>query len=574
MKKLLTILIISLLLCGCSTPEPTEKGTINATTRIVYNLDNEQIEVSNIIIKCKDAYYGVTVNDSINYNSNNNYFTTGSGLTVMITDKKLKTGSSTKNGIYTAVSMIENGVYLYASGEDETKVKEIFNNVFKTNELSYTFLAHEIDKEWLKEVNITDDVISFSNGTDTIYAYQNDGSLSDGCIDGRIEPTVFKKALRGIDIPITYPEETNGEWDYLPYSVKEYEHYTSDGYTPYSAYQMEETETDEYGNTPSVIKQSNMANFIILAKDDQSILSLFNNKNEHTQSLYSLSIPSGSAKQLDLTSDINLSNMKELASSVINSENRYHFGVLTDKDEDGYYSFVWDCKNNSFDLEQTMYYYDNPLICGENDSIYGAKSGVIPNTMMGRIVIPTIRFTALEYYNYSLFETLDTIQPGYEKNSINSLINKATCANSINNCTRPYDYDNMFSSHDTWSLHGEENTINDYVTGVTVYGGRLSGDFHFINENDYAYEIDHEGRFIIYKFNATDSSYFNFGEYEWEKGLTTLLGSYLFNGEETLTTSYDKKINEYSKTLETCSYAGYNSFKENSEVVASFSYKW
>ncbi len=574
MKKLLTILIISLLLCGCSTPEPTEKGTINATTRIVYNLDNEQIEVSNIIIKCKDAYYGVSVNDSINYNSNNNYFTTGSGLTVMITDKKLKTGSSTKNGVYTAVSKIENGVYLYASGEDETKVKEIFNNVFKTNELSYTFLAHEIDKEWLKEVNITDDVISFSNGTDTIYAYQNDGSLSDGCINGRIEPTVFKKALRGIDIPITYPEETNGEWDYLPYSVKEYEHYTVDGYTPYSAYQMEELITDEYGNTYSTTKQSNMANFIILAKDDQSILSLFNNKNEHTQTLYSLSIPGGSAKQLDLTSDINLSNMKELASSVIDSENRYHFGVLTSTDEDGYYSYVWDCKNNSFDLDQTMYYFDNPLVCGENNTYYEASSGVIPNTMIGKIVVPTIRYSSPEYYGSFLFGGLDGLSQ-YEKSSLTSITSKATCVNSSNNCQHPADY-GAFSSNETWSLHGSENSINEYITGVTSLNVGQSGNFHFINEGDYAYEIDYLGKLIIYKFDATITSYYNDGvEYTMEKGLTTSLGPILFvKGRDTwYKASYEKKIDD-NKGLLTCSYVGIDGFEEKVEMIATFSYKW
>ncbi len=558
MKKLLTILIISLLLCGCSTPEPTEKGTINATTRIVYNLDNEQIEVSNIIIKCKDAYYGVSVNDSINYNSNNNYFTTGSGLTVMITDKKLKTGSSTKNGIYTAVSKIENGVYLYASGEDETKVKEIFNNVFKTNELSYTFLAHEIDKEWLKEVNITDDVISFSNGTDTIYAYQNDGSLSDGCIDGRIEPTVFTKALRGIDIPITYPEETNGEWDYLPYSVKEYEHYTVDGYTPYSAYQIVETETDKYGNTYQSTYEYEMANFIILAKDDQDILSLFNERNIHKQSLYSLSIPSGSAKQLDLVSDINLSNVKELASSVINSENRYHFGVLTGTDEDGYVDIEVKCDIDYHKNEQSSPFYEYIYTCGGGDEAYSSVTfelsyDIIPNTMAGKIVIPTIRFAVPMYDHRLSAYAINGITYSKPSASFNSLSSKVACQNHINNCNFPYDY-GLFSDNEEWALHGEENTINDYVTGVTVYGGFLSGNFHYINEGDYAYEIDGNGKLRIYRFISTNTSYS-----DWDKGLTTLIIPISFNFSD--------------KILSTCSLAGANGFNENTEVVGTFSYK-
>ena len=219
MKKIILYLFLCLMLVACTNSKYEEKGTVDATIRIAYNTDDKVIKVSNVIIKCNDAYYGVTVNDSINFNNKNNYFTTGSGLKVMITSDKLNTGSTYNDDIYTASTMIEDGVYLYASG-DEEKVKEVFDNVFKTNREVYTFLNHDIDSEWMKEVNITDDVISFSNGVNTIYAYQNDGSLSDGCIKGRIEPTVFMKALRGIDLPITYPEDTKDSIDYIPYGIE------------------------------------------------------------------------------------------------------------------------------------------------------------------------------------------------------------------------------------------------------------------------------------------------------------------------------------------------------------------
>ena len=90
-NKLIICILTSLLLYGCSSSKVTENGTVNATTRIAYSVSEDKIKVSNVIIKCNDNYYGVTVNDSINYNSNNNYFTTGTGLTVMITSDKLKT---------------------------------------------------------------------------------------------------------------------------------------------------------------------------------------------------------------------------------------------------------------------------------------------------------------------------------------------------------------------------------------------------------------------------------------------------------------------------------------------------
>ena len=550
MRKIsILCLLILLLLTGCSSSKVTENGTVNATTRIAYSISEDKIKVSNVIIKCNDNYYGVSVNDSINYNSNNNYFTTGSGLTVMITSDKLKTGSTTKDNIYTATSKIEDNVYLYVSGSDEDKVNEIFNNVFKTNKLSYTFLAHDIDDDWTKEVNITEDVISFSNGTDVIYAYQNPGSLSDGCINGRIEPTVFKKALRGIDIPITYPEDTNDEWDYIPYGVKEYEHLTIDGYTPYSAYQIYESNTRIRGESDE------MTNYILLAKNDQDILSLFNDKNDHTQTLYSLSIPGGNTKTLDLSSNINLSNMKDLASSVINSENRYHFGVLTEDDEDG--RLIYTGSNSA--PEQINYYVDNVSAWDYSSSGYNFT---IANTMYGKLVVPTIRFS-LPLYDFKTDEgtNLFGADPKIVTKTVayNSLSAKGVCYNTRNNCLYPFDY-YYAADVNGWAAHGLEYTINGFLTSPPLLS--TGAYYHFVNEGDYAYELSAYGTLKIYKFNATEYSYSREGKF-----------GYKFNNELITYLVPMEKVHQTNNTLWTCSLVADNGFYEHSIEVGVYSYK-
>ena len=485
-KLIILCLLILLLLTGCSTSKVTENGTVNATSRIAYSVSEDKIKVSNVIIKCNDNYYGVTVNDSINFNSNNNYFTTGSGLTVMITSDKLKTGSTTKDDIYTAVSKIEDNAYLYVSGQDQEKVNEIFNNVFKTNKLSYTFLAHDIDDDWTKEVNITEDVISFSNGEDIIYAYQNDGSLSDGCINGRIEPTVFKKALRGIDIPITYPEDTNDEWDYIPYGVKEYEHLTIDGYTPYSAYQTTEYEIEMVGSieTKTEITKDEMTNYILLANNDQDILSLFNDKNDHTQTLYSLSIPSGNTETLNITSNINLSNMKELASSVINSENRYHFGVLTQNDEDGVITYDY----NTI-VGQTGYYVDGHTYTYWEGKDIGTKY-TIANGMSGKLVIPTIK-VSVPLYDFSDNEDYKNSY------SFKSLSAKGYCSNHTNHCQVPWDY-TYAADNSQWDMHGGTYAFSVFLEADMTNPSNTVGNYDlYVMENDYAYKVNAKGQLII-----------------------------------------------------------------------------
>ena len=500
MKKIILYLFLCLLLVGCTSSKYEEKGTVDATTRIAYNTDDKAIKVSNVIIRCNDAYYGVSVNDSINFNNKNNYFTTGSGLKVMITSDKLNTGSTSNDNTYTASTMIEDGVYLYASG-DEAKVKEVFNNVFKTNREVYTFLNHDINPEWMKEVNITDDVISFSNGINTIYAYQNDGSLSDGCIKGRIEPTVFMKALRGIDLPITYPENTQDRIDYIPYGLEEYEHYINEGYTPYSVYAPQEltTVTEKVVNI-ELKKEVNsaekeMTNYILLANNDEDVLDLFDDRNNHDQTLYSFSIPSGNTDVLDINSDINLSDKRDIAKDIINSDNRYHFGILTSKDEDGhFYTTPYNSKWNKVNADG--YYVDTKIIYADDFVNF-----TIANNMVGKNVIPTIKYSVPTYYSKTEIDN----KVKNAKESFKSLSTKNYCYNDINGCNYATDY-YYASSPDEFSLHGGNESFAYFLEAPINY---LAASFNYIQPNDYGYSLNNEGVFKIYKFLNTDQRYDN-----------------------------------------------------------------
>lgn len=553
-KKALLCCLLSLSLVACTSSKYEEKGTVDATTRVAYNTDDRVIKVSNVIIKCNDAYYGVTVNDSVNFNNKNNYFTTGSGLRVMITSDKLKTGSLSTNDTYTASAMIEDGVYLYASG-DEEKVKEVFDNVFKTNREVYTFLNHDINPEWMKEVNITDNVISFSNGVNTIYAYQNDGSLSDGCIKGRIEPTVFMKALRGIDLPITYPEDTQDRIDYIPYGLEEYEHYTNEGYTPYSVYAPQEltTVTEKVVNI-ELKKEVNstekeMTNYILLANNDKDILDLFNDRNNHDQTLYSFSIPTGKTDVLDINSDINLSDKKDIAKDVINSDNRYHFGILTSKDEDGhFYTTPYNSKWNRVNAEG--YYVDTKIAYADS-----LKNFTIANNMVGKVVIPTIKYSIPSYYGKS--EADNSVPMAI--NSFNSLKEKGYCFNKINGCNFPFDY-YYASDLKVFSLHGENDTFDFFLNSPP---STSRGIFNYIQSGDYAYRLNSNGTFDIFRFTNTSQLYDK--DNGFDKGLNTMIEFDTNENPEMF--NYD--IDGY---LNTCQETGYNAFTAYSNIHGNYQY--
>ena len=556
-KKVFLCCLLFLLLVACTNSKYEEKRTVDATVRIAYNTDDKVIKVSNVIIKCNNAYYGVSVNDSINFNNKNNYFTTGSGLKVMITSDKLNTGSTSNDDIYTASTMIEDGVYLYARGDKE-KVEEVFNNVFKTNREVYTFLNHDINPEWMKEVNITDDVISFSNGINTIYAYQNDGSLSDGCIKGRIEPTVFMKALRGIDLPITYPENTQDRIDYIPYGLEEYEHYTNEGYTPYSVYAPQEltTVTEKVVNI-ELKKEVNsaekeMTNYILLANNDEDVLDLFNDRNNHNQTLYSLSVSSGNTDVLDINSNINLSDKKDIAKDVINSDNRYHFGILTSKDEDGhFYTTPYNSKWNRVNADG---YYVDTKIAYSGDQI----SFTIANNMIGKNVIPTIKYSVPTYYSKTEIDN----KVKNAKESFESLSTKNYCFNEINECNFAIDY-YYASPPNEFSLHGGNESIAYFLETPIEYA---STEFNYIQPNDYGYSLNSDGIFKIYKFINTDQRYDNEEKYKFEKGLYTNIS---FN--------YDAQTNEFDfigkeGLLQTCQETAFNGFAAIPENYGDYQY--
>lgn len=555
MKKIILYLFLCLMLVGCTNSKYEEKGTVDATVRIAYNTDDKVIKVSNVIIKCNDAYYGVSVNDSINFNNKNNYFTTGSGLKVMITSDKLNTGSTSNDDTYTASTMIEDGVYLYASGDKE-KVEEVFNNVFKTNREVYTFLNHDINPEWMKEVNITDDVISFSNGVNTIYAYQNDGSLSDGCIKGRIEPTVFMKALRGIDLPITYPEDTQDRIDYIPYGIEEYEHYTNEGYTPYSVYTPQElTTVSEMVVNIELKKEVNsaekeMTNYILLANNDEDVLDLFDDRNNHDQTLYSFSIPRGKTDVLDINSDINLSNKKDIAKDVINSDNRYHFGILTSKDEDGrFYTTPYNSKWNRVNADG---YYVDTKIAYSGSQI----SFTIANNMIGKNVIPTIKYSIPTYYSKT--EIDNNVKNA--KESFESLSTKNYCYNDINGCNFATDY-YYASSPDEFSLHGGTESFAYFLENPLQHS---SASFNFVQSGDYSYSLNTKGEFKIYKYLNTTQFYSDESGYEFERGLNTMISFFDDNPNEF----------EYVKEgyIETCQETALNGFAAIPENYGNYQY--
>lgn len=555
MKKIILYLFLCLMLVACTNSKYEEKGTVDATVRIAYNTDDKVIKVSNVIIKCNDAYYGVSVNDSINFNNKNNYFTTGSGLKVMITSDKLNTGSTSNDDIYTASTMIEDGVYLYASGDKE-KVEEVFNNVFKTNREVYTFLNHDINPEWMKEVNITDDVISFSNGVNTIYAYQNDGSLSDGCIKGRIEPTVFMKALRGIDLPITYPEDTQDRIDYIPYGIEEYEHYTNEGYTPYSVYTPQElTTVSEMVVNIELKKEVNsaekeMTNYILLANNDENILDLFNDRNNHDQTLYSFSIPSGNTDVLDINNDINLFDKKNIAKDVINSDNRYHFGILTSKDEDGrFYTTPYNSKWNRVNADG--YYVDTKIAYADVSVNF-----TIANNMVGKNVIPTIK------YSFPAYSGRNEADNGLAQdvNSFESVSTKGYCYNKINDCNFAFDY--YYSSKlNSISLHGTNETFEYFLSSPASYVG---AQFNYIQFGDYSYSLNTKGEFKIYKYLNTAQFYSDESGYEFERGLNTMISFFDDNPNEF----------EYVKEghIETCQKTAFNGFAAIPEIYGNYQY--
>lgn len=486
MKKILTILltIISLLaLTACNQKETSietkDPTIVEATTGIAYNGDTKQLEVTSVILHVDDVYYGVEVNDAVNFNNSNNYFTTSKGLTIALL-QDAEAGINME-GEYASIQELEDGIYLMIKGEKEL-VEETFNHVFKANSEVYQMFKHDINPDWTKEVVITNDVISFSNGEDTTYIYQNPGSLSPGCYQGRIEPTVFYKQLRGIDIPITYPEKQEikedtyfergydagaqreyeeyytRELEYTAYGPVLYDHESVEGYTPYSAYDL--SDLIQIGIKPREAV-NDVYNYIILANNDNNVLNLFNNINKRYHNYISININSNTVElPIVDTETYNLSSFVTLASNIINSENRYHFGIVQADD-----------KNQTGET----YYIDAP----DNDI---TRQTLVRNNMFGKLIIPTMKVG--EPILEGSYQTLHETNYGADSDWMGS---------------RP-----------EIGNHGAEGQFQNYLYGkigemVTAYNG--GHDFHeYIFEGDYIYQFYKDYSLKIYKNIGTTES--------------------------------------------------------------------
>lgn len=442
MKKIIILLITLLLFSGSPVIAQEEPVVEDASSEIVYNALHDQLEVTSIILSCNDAYYGVIVKDGVNFSNKNNYFTTSSGLTVVLTNEELVSGINSDDA-YTYVQELENGIFLIVKGEDEELVKSVYNGVYKTTEIAYQMFYHDIAKEWTNEVIITSDVVSFNNGEDTIYVYQNPGSISDGCYKGEMEPTVFYKELRGIDIPITYPEDVNNLSTYVPYTLKNYEHYkTENGYTPYSAYDM-------------------CSGYIILAKDDDTLKSLFRSYNERSQELGTINLKTKSVEPYSIDAkSYNLSDIKEYAKAVVNSDNRYHLAVTEDSIQEAY--------------ENGLYTKEIPdIIDASIEHHYDGGKDMIKNSYLQEVYVrPSIRTVNYANEELKMFENRNRRMRKAAEIAYTPKIYRHGASGFLDNLYAPeYSYDKQ--------IFDNQNFFNEFnLTGDYIYVRRSKGGFY------------------------------------------------------------------------------------------------
>lgn len=346
MKKIILILL-ALMLSACmenvsSSQEilSPENDSINAGTVIKYNTiegfeGKRTLMVNNVTLLFNDRYYTFAINDSLNYKSDNDYFYTGDILVSLVSRDEREYGVYEDDDVVISVEQLDEKTDIIIKGKDLDSIKTVLSNIYLSDSIYYQMFDHEIAEEWTKEVIITDDVVSFFNGEDTVYIYHNEGS-PDG-------PTVFYKQLDDIDIPITYPEEGFG-FNYIPYGFTEYEHLRVEGYTPYSAYDLgivepvlqEKTALSQMDTYKKEATEYGSA-FIILAKDDETVYSLFNDKTDKTTSSI-LSVEFNNTSLADISIEEkpreSLSAVIDIAKEVINSDNRYHTQLLLEDGKD------------------------------------------------------------------------------------------------------------------------------------------------------------------------------------------------------------------------------------------------
>lgn len=491
MKKLLLILLTILLLStltGCKekTLKP-EIETIESSTWIHYNtsLDNpkdkeRKIIVNNLTIPFNDKFYTFVINDSVNYSNNQAYFSTPT-MDIEFISGEHKTGVTKHNDKYNVCEQIDEDVYLLVDGNSLEEIENLYSNLYISKKPNYVMFDHNISEDWLKEFTITADVISFSNGEDTIYIYHNEGS-PDG-------PTIFYKQLNGIDIPITYPEN---EWQELNYDTWNEDNtpVVIDGYTPYSAYDISYEEGFIQYTTFNSTTRGSQAAYIILAKDGDTLKSLFTEK-QTISSINPLTVNFINGffrKKEDVKSSIiDLTDKMEIAKDIINSDNRFHMQLLGKKDKDyvaRYYYYPTDeefksimkieCNNDFYIDGQTGWIKNagHDYTEGNNYDEYEIQSN-----MAGRLLIPSIKVNNPEY------------ESGYD-----SLY---SCGKYFNHIDSLKTYKSILD-HGGWQTKEELNSrgrfSNHWINFAIIY---------YIQEGDYIYDY-HNGMLEIYKCDYVD----------------------------------------------------------------------
>lgn len=544
MKKILIILLTIatlLTLSVCNQNSVDNSNIVTSATQIAYN--GEEIAVSSIILKCDDKFYGIEVNEGVNFCNKNNYFTTSSGLTIILTNEDLEPGINTEDG-YTSIQKLEDRLFLVVKGSDEKKVNDVFNHIFKANGEMYQMFKHDINSDWTNEVVITNDVISFSNGEDTTYIYQNPGSLSEGCYKGRIEPTVFYKQLRGIDIPITYPEDmgedsvSGGDNENINlYKIYgDYPNLMINNYTPYSAFDLSTLDSAAIGNETATA----IYNYIILSNNNRNIVSLFSNYNENNlyYSNISLSLDKISIYPFN-ASFYNNSNYINLFKDVINNDlYRYHFGIV---------------QNGEGNQTSDTYFVDAPNICKKDLTVF--------ENMSAKLFIPTIGLQT-PVYNSSISD-----QPGiFNEERYTSVANFAKGLSAT-----PYIEDHgataYFQGVDYIGYTGVSQSTNGFNNHEFIH----PGDYIYLYKNDYTlYIYRNIGKDALYP--TVDSIYEK--NKDWSQAtkedIKKDLGSNDWTGINTLN-QFEYLCKPDFATL-SCSQRGFNTLTQNYLLVSKMQY--
>lgn len=544
MKIPLITLITMILVSGCTTvSQPKneilrpEQESIESSTIIKYNTAEDfegerSLIVNNITLKAGDRYYTFAVNGPVNYSNSDNYFFTGDTY-VYLTDQPQGCGlySNDDETEFEAVQQLDENAYVRIKGNDLDHIKDILSNIYVSDGITYQMFDHNIAEEWTKEVIITDDVVSLSNGEDTVYIYHNEGS-PDG-------PTIFYKQLDNIDIPITYPEEGFG-FNYIPYGFTEYDHLIVEGYTPYSAYDfgrlelvLQEDESDKVKHYRKEATEYGSA-FIILAKDDETLYSLFEEKTDNN-TVSAVSVDFSDEKLMSTDPEqkekYDLSDVKNIAQDVINSDNRYHTKLLLEDGHDVYVTYTRsdtgiDSRNNC-NLTWTL--MKNYISTSEDYYVDGQEGYIAPVHTVSIEQYYVHNNKTINIYNQTetiyggmeskfIIPTLKIISPAYTGKT-SSMIGETNMPENYGSSLKQTDIEKM--------VFGEENYWYHSI-GLAAHGSHFENDayvkyksfnyyFNFgirekINIGDYVY-LRKENELYVYRCERNEVSEFASGTF-------------------------------------------------------------